>query len=79
MARIRFIGGPFCGHTQTAPANPPEIVALPVSAGIYWMLAGGRKVPAPVTSIAVYEFDAANLAYRFVRAMKPSACGISTI
>ena len=75
--QIQFIGGPFDGHTQQnciQPADQANLVALPVSRGVFQLLDGRPpEDSAPLTSVAIYERDVADdeVRYRFVMSRSP--------
>jgi hypothetical protein len=68
---VEFIGGPYDGHYQETPDSPADQIVLQVSLDIFARLNGATGWGAPVTSLAVYEFDPGQEAYRFVRQLSP--------
>jgi hypothetical protein len=74
---IEFIGGPYDGYRQvltTTRNELAEIVALPVSQGIFRLLDGEARGPgAPTTSVAVYQLEGSGSRWRhrFVGAASP--------
>ena len=61
--QIHYHGGPADGHCHAKPPQPPASIALPVSAGLFRYMHGGRLVEGIITSLAVYDLDGDT--YRF--------------
>ena len=61
---VRFVGGPYDGHWQEVEPGEQRLT-LNVSLDVFAYLEGRPAAGAPVTSVAVYEFDPVSHAYLF--------------
>lgn len=65
---VRFVGGPYDGHWQEVEPGEQRLM-LNVSLDVFAYLEGRPAASpknAPVTSVAVYEFDPVSHAYLFL-------------
>ena len=74
QTKVRFIGGPYDGHYQDAPAaGAIERLTLRVSLDVFAALEGvPSEGDAATTSVAVYDFDESRQAYLFAGALPPA-------
>ena len=68
---VRFVGGPYDGHWQEVEPGEQRLV-LKVSLDVFAAIEGhAAAAAAPITSLAVYDFDPVSHAYLF-RGQLPS-------
>jgi hypothetical protein len=79
--KVEFIGGPYDGHRQLVRLSKRdcgEVLAIPVSAKVFRMLAGEPpEAESPASSVAVYQLrkHKRRYCYHFVEAKTPENFG----